>query len=48
MLGRDCRFLQGAETDPDVVETIRGALEAREEVQVMLLRPLVRSAVRPS
>ncbi|MEH6643710.1 EAL domain-containing protein [Vreelandella glaciei] len=35
--GRNCRFLQGADTDPTVVATIRHALAARTEVQVTLL-----------
>jgi PAS domain S-box-containing protein len=28
-LGRNCRFLQGPDTDPNAVEAIRAALEAR-------------------
>ncbi|WP_416138379.1 EAL domain-containing protein [Halomonas sp. HK25] len=37
VLGRNCRFLQGKETDPAVVATLRHALTARSEVQVTLL-----------
>lgn len=37
VLGRDCRFLQGPETEPDVVETVGRSLAAREDVQVTLL-----------
>ncbi|MBD3894510.1 EAL domain-containing protein [Halomonas sp. ML-15] len=37
VLGKNCRFLQGPETDPAAVEIIRHALEARSEVQVTLL-----------
>ncbi|SDK76096.1 PAS domain S-box-containing protein/diguanylate cyclase (GGDEF) domain-containing protein [Franzmannia pantelleriensis] len=37
VLGKNCRFLQGPETDPTAVETIRHALAARSEVQVTLL-----------
>lgn len=34
IIGRDCRFLQGEETDPSTRATIRTALEAREPVSV--------------
>lgn len=37
VLGRDCRFLQGAETDPESVETVRRCLADGEDVQVTLL-----------
>ncbi|MEM6782550.1 MAG: PAS domain-containing protein [Bacteroidota bacterium] len=36
-LGRNCRFLQGADTDPEAVQTIRRGLEAGEAVDVELL-----------
>ncbi len=35
-LGRNCRFLQGPETDPADVESIRTGLRAQDEVQVTL------------
>lgn len=31
VLGRNCRFLQGPDTDPAVIEEIRGAIKVREE-----------------
>jgi PAS domain S-box-containing protein len=34
IIGSDCRFLQGEETDPDTRATIRAALDAREPVSV--------------
>ncbi|RTR00164.1 EAL domain-containing protein [Halomonas nitroreducens] len=37
VLGRNCRFLQGEDTDPTAIEVIRQALKARSEVQVTLL-----------
>lgn len=37
VLGRNCRFLQGANTDPDAVERIRGALDRGEPVTEVLL-----------
>ena len=37
VLGRNCRFLQGPETDPAGPAAIRAALEAGEEVTVTLL-----------
>ncbi len=36
VLGRNCRFLQGRETDPDSVEQLRRALAESEEVNVTL------------
>jgi len=35
--GRNCRFLQGAETDPDAVAELRRAVAAREAVALELL-----------
>ena len=32
VLGRNCRFMQGKETDPDKIETIRQAIDAGESV----------------
>ncbi len=37
VLGRNCRFLQGPETDPAAVEEIRQALKEEREVRVVLL-----------
>lgn len=37
VLGRNCRFLQGPDTDPDSVAKIREALKRNEEVTVKLL-----------
>ena len=37
VLGRNCRFLQGAETDPAAVEQIRQQLSREEDVHVTLL-----------
>ena len=37
MLGRNCRMFQGAETDPDAVETMRRAVAAERAVAVTLL-----------
>jgi PAS domain S-box-containing protein len=37
ILGRNCRFLQGPETDPDVVEKLRVAVQAGAPVQVDIL-----------
>jgi len=37
VLGRNCRFLQGPETDPKAVEKIRKAIEAGEDCSVCLL-----------
>jgi PAS domain S-box-containing protein len=36
ILGRNCRFLQGEDTDPETVATIREAIDAREPVTVVL------------
>jgi len=37
VIGRNCRFLQGKNTDLAAIETIRDALQANTEVQVTLL-----------
>jgi PAS domain S-box-containing protein len=37
ILGQNCRFLQGADTDPAVVADIRAALDERREIQTTLL-----------
>ncbi|MFB6126295.1 MAG: PAS domain-containing protein [Halolamina sp.] len=37
IIGSDCRFLQGEETDPDTRATIREALDAHEPVSVDIL-----------
>ena len=37
LLGRNCRFLQGAETDPNQVQRIRDALRDKQDVTVELL-----------
>ena len=37
ILGRNCRFLQGAETDPDTVGRIRAAVASRESVRIDIL-----------
>lgn len=36
-LGRNCRFLQGPDTDPAAVEAIRRALEAKTEITIDIL-----------
>jgi PAS domain S-box-containing protein len=36
-LGRNCRFLQGPETDPAAVEAIREALTAESEITIDIL-----------
>ena len=36
-VGRNCRFLQGPETDPDSIEAIRQALKAESAITVDLL-----------
>lgn len=36
-LGRNCRFLQGPETDPAAVEAIRQALQSESEITVDIL-----------
>jgi PAS domain S-box-containing protein len=35
-IGRNCRFLQGEHTDPDAVAAVRRAIDAAEEVSVVL------------
>eukprot|EP00249_Psilotum_nudum_P023381 c28852_g1_i3 orf=777-4040(+) len=37
VLGRNCRFLQGAETDPETVNIIREAIRDQREITVQLL-----------
>jgi len=37
VLGRNCRFLQGPETDPDAHVLIRGALSEAREISICLL-----------
>jgi len=37
ILGTNCRFLQGPETDREVVAQVRGAIEARQEISVEIL-----------
>lgn len=37
IIGRNCRFLQGKGTDPDALDEIRRALQAREEVHLELV-----------
>ncbi|MDX1484856.1 MAG: PAS domain-containing protein [Alphaproteobacteria bacterium] len=37
VLGRNCRFLQGPETDPAAVEAIREALKAKSEITLDIL-----------
>ena len=37
VLGRNCRFLQGAGTDPDHVRQLRGAVDARRAVALEIL-----------
>ena len=37
VIGRNCRFLQGADTNPDTVRDIRCAIEAREDISVDIL-----------
>ncbi|MEH3038945.1 MAG: histidine kinase famiy protein [Sphingomonas paucimobilis] len=37
VLGRNCRFLQGAETDPDTVAEIGGAIREQRETSVELI-----------
>lgn len=36
-LGRNCRFLQGPDTDPETIERIRAGLAARETFSVDIL-----------
>lgn len=37
VIGRNCRFLQGAETAPDAIDVIRDGLAARRDIDVELL-----------
>ncbi len=37
VIGRNCRFLQGPDTDPDAVRRLREAIEAREDISLDLL-----------
>ncbi|MFB6219745.1 MAG: PAS domain-containing protein, partial [Halobacteriaceae archaeon] len=37
MLGENCRFLQGEDTDPETVATISEAIDAEESVSVEIL-----------
>ena len=37
VLGRNCRFLQGPDTDPTAVTALREAIQARREISVRLL-----------
>ena len=37
VLGRNCRFLQGAGTDPAAIEAIRAALREQREIQIEIL-----------
>jgi len=37
VLGRNCRFLQGPDTDPKSVEAIRDAIANMTELQIMIL-----------
>jgi len=37
VIGRNCRFLQGADTDPSAIQMIRSAIEAGENVSVDIL-----------
>lgn len=37
VLGQNCRFLQGQETDPEDIETIRRALRAKEPITIDIL-----------
>lgn len=37
LIGRNCRFLQGPETDPRHITKLRDAIAAREEVSVDIL-----------
>lgn len=36
VLGRNCRFLQGPETDPKAVDTLRAAIDAEQAARVVL------------
>lgn len=37
VIGRNCRFLQGPETDPETVQAIRDAIAAEREITVDIL-----------
>lgn len=37
IIGKNCRFLQGADTDPDIIRAIRTAIEQKESITVQLL-----------
>nr|WP_281496018.1 PAS domain-containing protein [Marivita sp. S6314] len=37
VIGRNCRFLQGPDTDPDTVRRMRSAIEALEDISVDIL-----------
>ena len=37
ILGRNCRFLQGAETDPETVLLLRAAIDKRESIKIDIL-----------
>ena len=37
VLGRNCRFLQGPETDPNAVQAIRDALAAKSKISIDIL-----------
>lgn len=36
VMGKNCRFLQGEDTDPEDVDKLRKAIEAKEEITVIL------------
>jgi len=37
VIGRNCRFLQGPDTDPEAVERLREAIEARTDISIDIL-----------
>ncbi len=37
MIGQNCRFLQGEDTDPDTIAQVRQAVEERREIQTTIL-----------
>ena len=37
LIGRNCRFLQGSETDPETIAEVRQAIAARQEIAVEIL-----------
>lgn len=37
VIGRNCRFLQGPQTDPDAVDKIRAAVSAEQEITIELI-----------